>query len=173
MEYTPELIEKISRLEIFSDFDIKDEGQKAILQKVAVLLEPQTYSAGDAIIKEGDLGDSLYILYEGTVQVKRNTPGNEQFAVVNLNAEQNVFFGEVALVDKDTRSASVFALTNCKALRLDGEAFKNLCDAENLLGYHVMYRISRRIAASLRRSNKDMLTLYTALLDEVEGSTDI
>lgn len=106
-------------------------------------------------------------MYEGTVQIRRNTPNNDQFAVVNLTTEQNVFFGEVALIDKDTRSASVIALENCKALRLDGAAFKSLCDKEPVLGYHVMYRISRRIAASLRRSNKEMMTLYEALLDEI------
>lgn len=103
------------------------------------------------------------------MQIKRNTPSEEQFAVVNLSAEQNVFFGEVALIDKDTRSASVYALTNCKTLYINGENFKELCNKNYELGYHVMYRISRRLAASLRRSNKDLMTLYEALLDEVHG----
>ena len=83
--------------------------------------------------------------------------------------EQNVFFGEVALVDKDTRSASIYALTDCQTLKLEGNEFKQLCDAEPLLGYHVMYRISRRIAGALRRSNKDLMLLYEALIDEVHG----
>ena len=39
----------------------------------------------------------------------------------------------------------------------------------SLLGYHVMYRISRRIAGALRRSNKDLMLLYEALIDEVHG----
>ncbi|MCQ2613930.1 MAG: cyclic nucleotide-binding domain-containing protein [Treponemataceae bacterium] len=173
MECTPELIEKLSKVEIFSDFDTTNEIHRKILEKVCVLLEPETFPKGAFIIKEGDLGNSLFILYEGTVQVKRNTPSNEQFAVVNLAAEQNVFFGEVALVDKDTRSASVLALTECRTLRLDGTTFKTLCDEEPILGYRVMYQISRRLAGSLRRSNRDMMTLYAALLDEVEGGSGI
>jgi len=167
MEYTPELIEKLSHLEIFSDLDSKNSEHYELLKKICYLLEPQSYTSGEIIIKEGEVGDSLYILYEGTVQIRRNTPSNDQFAVVNLTTEQNVFFGEVALIDKDTRSASVIALENCKALRLDGIEFKSLCDKEPVLGYHVMYRISRRIASSLRRSNKEMMTLYEALLDEI------
>lgn len=167
MEYTPELINKLSKLEIFSDFDSSNDLHAEILKNVCTLLEPQSFNAGDIIIKEGEIGDSLYILYEGKVQIRRNTPSNDQFAVVNLTTEQNVFFGEVALVDKDTRSASVIALENCKVLRLDGNAFNELCEKEPVLGYHVMYRISRRIASSLRRSNKEMLTLYEALLDEI------
>lgn len=167
MEYKPEIIDKLVHLEIFSDFNAENEEHRRLLQEVCLILDPQSYSAGDIIIKEGDIGNSLYILYEGTVQIRRNTPSNDQFAVVNLTTEQNVFFGEVALIDKDTRSASVIALENCKALKLDGTRFKELCDKEPVLGYNVMYRISKRIAGSLRRSNREMMTLYEALLDEI------
>lgn len=167
MEHSQEIIDKLVHLEIFSDFNSSDEEHRRLLKEVCQLLEPQSYNSGDVIIKEGDTGDTLYILYEGTVQIRRNTPSNDQFAVVNLTTEQNVFFGEVALIDRDTRSASVIAIENCKVLKLDGSRFKELCDKEPVLGYYVMYRISRRIASALRRSNKEMMTLYEALLDEI------
>lgn len=169
MEYKQELIEKLSKLEIFSDLDINSAEHVRLLKRVCEILLPTSFNAGDIIIKEGDIGNSLFILYEGTVQVRRMTPNNEQFAVANLTAAQNVFFGEVALVDKDTRSASVYAMTKCSALKLDGDKFKALCDEEPVLGYNVMYRISRRIASALRRSNKDLMVIYEALIDEVHG----
>lgn len=170
MEATPEIIEKLSQVEIFSDLSQDQEERDRLLNCVCQILEPVKYGAGEIIIKEGDLGDSLYILHEGTVQVRRKTPNDDQFAVANLSADQNVFFGEVALVDKDTRSASVYALTDCKTLKLEGKAFKDLCDSEPILGYHVIFKISRRIAEALRRSNKDLMLLYEALIDEVHGS---
>lgn len=169
MEYKPELIEKICRLEIFSDFDSGNPEHAELLKQVCEKLEPKSFKKGDVIIKEGDIGDSLHILYEGMVQVKRNTPSNDQFAVVNLTADQNVFFGEVALIDKDTRSASVYALSDCRTLCITADDFRELCEKNAVLGYHVMYRISKRIAASLRKSNKDLMILYQALLDEVHG----
>ena len=169
MECKPELIEKLSKIEIFSDLDIHNNEHVRLLEAVCEILEPVAFTAGEIIIREGDLGDSLYILYEGTVQVRRKTPNEDQFAVANLSDHQNVFFGEVALVDKDTRSASVYALTDCNTLKLDGEKFKELCKNEFELGYYVMYRISQRIAGALRRSNKDLMLLYEALLDEVHG----
>ncbi len=169
MEYTNEVIEKLSKLEIFSDFNLENEEHVRLLKAVCEILEPVKFKAGEQIIREGDLGDTLYILYEGTVQVQRRTPNNDQFAVANLTTEQNVFFGEVALVDKDTRSASVYALTDCNTLKLDGAKFKELCDREKEIGYYVMYRISKRIAGALRRSNKDLMLLYEALIDEVHG----
>ncbi|MCR4940782.1 MAG: cyclic nucleotide-binding domain-containing protein [Treponemataceae bacterium] len=169
MEYKRDLIEKLAKLEIFSDLDISKSEHERMLGRVCEILTPTPFEAGAVIIKEGDIGNSLFILYEGSVQVRRMTPNNEQFAVANLSAEQNVFFGEVALVDKDTRSASVYALTKCNTLKLDGDRFKALCEEEPVLGYYVMYRISRRIASALRRSNKDLMVIYEALIDEVHG----
>jgi len=169
LECDIEIVRRLCKLEIFSDFTADNPEHVAILEKVCTRLDKKSYQSGSIILREGDQGDCLHILFEGTVQIKRNTPSDEQFAVVNLSAEQNVFFGEVALVDHDTRSASVYAITNCKTLCLDAESFIALCNEEPLLGYHVMYRISRRIASSLRRSNKDLMTLYEALIDEVHG----
>lgn len=48
--------------------------------------------------------------------------------------------------------------------------FLSLCEKEPRLGYKSIFRIAKRLAGSLRRSNADILTLYEALLDEVEGS---
>ena len=171
METTPEILEKLSALEIFSDFSEKNEENKRILTNVCQILTVQDFSAGETIITEGEEGDALYILFKGKVQVLRNTPGNEQFAVVNLATEQNVFFGEIALIDHDRRSASVRALTDCSTLKLAGQDFINLCEKEPLLGYRALFRIAKRIAASLRRSTKDILTLYEALLDEVDSGS--
>ena len=169
MEATKDVLQKLSNVEIFANLSQAPQEQERLLTRVCEVLEPVKFAVGEVIIKEGEIGDSLYILYEGTVQVRRKTPNDDQFAVANLSADQNVFFGEVALVDKDTRSASVYALTDCQTLKLEGKDFKPLCDAEPILGYHVIYKISRRIAAALRRSNKDLMLLYEALIDEVHG----
>ncbi|MCI5829580.1 MAG: cyclic nucleotide-binding domain-containing protein [Treponema sp.] len=169
MECNKELIEKLCSLEIFSDFSPENPEHVSILEQVCSKLETMSFPKGSVIIKEGDVGDCLHILYEGTVQIKKNTLSADQFAVVNLCSEQNVFFGEVALIDKDTRSASVYALTDCKTLCLDAEGFKEICDKNPLLGYHAMFRISKKIASSLRRSNKDAMVLYQALISEVNG----
>lgn len=169
MECTPELLEHLSKLEIFSDFASGRDQDKRILEKVCKKLEPKDFPAGSIIINEGDDGDILYILFQGVVQVLRNTPGSDRFAVVNLASEQNVFFGEVALIDKDKRSASVVAQTDCRTLTLRGSDFASLCEEEPLLGYKSCFRIAKRLAGSLRRSTSDILTLYDALLDEVEG----
>lgn len=167
MNSTPDIITHIGKLEIFSDFSEPTDENKQLLEKVCAALTEQTFSAGDIIIHEGDVGSSLYILLEGDVQVIRSTPQGESFAVVNLSANQNVFFGEIAIVDHEQRSASVKALTQCRTLVLTAGDFISLCESNPQLGYKTLYRIARRLAGSLRESTRDLLTLYQALLDEV------
>ena len=169
MKPTDEIIERLSQLEIFSDFPATTADNRARLERICAALGQRSFNEGDIIIKEGDEGDVLYILYEGTVQVRRKTPSDDEFAVVNLTKEQNVFFGEVALIDHDKRSASVMALTDCKTLTLTNQDFLELCDKDNLFGYKVLFRIAKRLTASLRRSTSDTLAIYQALIDEVEN----
>ncbi len=170
MNISEEILERLSHIELFSDFNnIHDSNTRRVLTKLASCLSIENIKSGQIIISEGLEGDALYILYEGKVQVLRNTLSNEPFAVVNLSAEQNIFFGEIALIDNDTRSASVKALTDCRVLRLTGKDFISLCEEEYIFGYKVMFRIAARLAQSLRRSTSDALTLYQALLDEVAG----
>ena len=96
-------------------------------------------------------------------------PSNDEFAVVNLTKEQNVFFGEVALIDHDKRSASVVALTDCKTLTLTSDDFISVCETDPYFGYKVLLRIAKRLSGSLRRSTSDTLAIYQALIDEVEN----
>ena len=73
MEFRSDIIEKLPKLEIFSDFTEKTEDSTRILKKICSSLEVKDFAKGEVIINEGDLGDTLYILHTGRVQVKRNT----------------------------------------------------------------------------------------------------
>lgn len=145
MKPTDEIVERLSQLEIFSDFPATTAENRARLERICAALGQKSFDEGDIIIREGDEGDVLYILYEGTVQVRRKTPSEDEFAVVNLTKEQNVFFGEVALIDQDKRSASVMALTDCKTLTLTNEDFIKLCEEDSYFGYKVLFRIAKRL----------------------------
>ncbi len=169
MDSTPELLNRLRKIEIFSDFSSKTKKNDQILSEICSIMSLEYFSAGDVIISEGDFGDSLHILAEGKVQVMRNTLQNERFAVVNLSAEHNVFFGEMALINHSQRSASVVALTPCKTFVICGSSYIELCEREPFFGYKSLHRIGNRLVSSLQRANNDVMTLYQALVDEVDN----
>ncbi|MCG8568770.1 MAG: cyclic nucleotide-binding domain-containing protein [Spirochaetes bacterium] len=165
MENHDEVLEKLKKIVLFSDF-VEDNDR---LLKVLQSMKKQKFYAGEIIIEEGDIGDRLYILYKGTVRILRKTLNNEQYTVAILNSDMNIFFGEIALIDNDKRSATVLTETNCETLYIDSSNFSRLCEEDPFMGYKITTHIAKRLSAGLRKMNKDVVTLYQALIDEVEG----
>lgn len=156
-------IERIRKIVIFSDF-AKDEVR---LARIAAKLKVKRHAAGSAIIAEGEEGDTLYILNSGNVRILRNTLSGETFALVNLNADANVYFGEIALIDNDRRSATVMALSDCETLTLARSDYLALCEEDPVIGYRLTFQLALKLGAALRKSNKDMIMMYQALVDEI------
>lgn len=163
------VLPKILNIELFSDFKADDENDRRVLKIVYENMVLKHYKKGDVIIKEGDYGDLFFILYSGSVQVLRDTPAGDKIALANLSSDMNIFFGETALISKDTRSATVKASTDCTAIALSSKKFLAICDKEPLLGYRVVLHLARRMSQTIRNTNNDKAALYEALFNEIEN----
>jgi glucose-6-phosphate 1-dehydrogenase len=94
------------------------QGQdKVCLDNLAMMLRPRTCSAGEIFIREGEMGQEMYFICRGEVEV-RNRAGT-----VDLIRREGEFVGELSLVQKQTRNASVCARTPCDLFVLDKKDF--------------------------------------------------
>ena len=84
------------------------------------------FKKGDDIIKEGAVGNSAYIIEQGTVEVSKLTPHGDKQVLGVL--EKSEIFGEMGLIDGLPRSASVKALENCVVSVCSKETFNYLAD---------------------------------------------
>lgn len=94
--------------------------------KIADVMESQKFKAGDIIIKQGDVIDSgsfVYFLITGTCSISVNANGTEK---VVKEIAAGACFGEVALITKEPRNATVAASSNVVAGVLDVNAFERL-----------------------------------------------
>lgn len=162
-----EVLPKLLKIQLFADFKKDNENDMRILRLVHSELKLHSFKAGDEIIKEGEKGESFYILTSGSVQVFRNTMAGDRIALADLSADMGIFFGEAALIGTDKRGATVVATTDCKTCEITGKRFKELCEKEPVLGYRVMLSLARRLTVTIKKANSDMETLYDALFDEV------
>ena len=169
MNSTPELLEKLRKIEIFQDFAEDTEANNKILEKLCDIMVYLEFKKGDVILKEGDHGETLHILAEGNVNILRTTMQGENFLVAKLLAEYNVFFGEMCLISKSERSATVAAATDCKTLMITSKDYLDLCESEPVFGFKSLKRMTVRIINMLQKTNNDVKVLYQALLDEVEN----
>ena len=100
------------------------------------------FENGDAIIKQGDVGDVFYVLVEGTATViQEKVLGAPQTAVQLAELPKGCVFGEMALFLDQPRGASIYATSSpCVALVLDKVGFMRVIGNEqsnNLLSAHI------------------------------------
>ncbi|MBN2546290.1 MAG: cyclic nucleotide-binding domain-containing protein [Spirochaetes bacterium] len=160
-----EVLERLKTISLFKDF-IDDINR---LNKVINYLKFEKYKSGSIIINEGELGNKLFILHSGTVRILKKTLNNDKYTVTLLSDKNNIFFGEIALIDSDKRSATVAAETDCIVFSFDRNNFIQLCEVDSLMAYKITLQIAKKISISLRKMNEDVVTLFEALVNEVKG----
>jgi CRP/FNR family transcriptional regulator, cyclic AMP receptor protein len=115
---------------------------KATLFDVARKAEEVTYPPGAIVVQEGDPGDALYVIAEGTVEV--HTHGR---VVAKMTAGD--FFGEISLFDGEPRSATIVAVDDLVLLKISS------ADYEALLALPYVARAALRSLAERVREAHD------------------
>ena len=163
------VIEKLKRIELFQG--VKDDEER--LSELANIVSVRQCNAGEDIIAEGEAGSELFILNKGTVDVKKRTLDNDFYTIVTLTDEEDVFFGELALMDEERRSASVTANTRCEFLVIKRDDFIRLGEEDPWLGLSVTRAIGRALSRRLRKTDDDLIVLFEALVGEVAESGNL
>ncbi|HSB61543.1 MAG TPA: cyclic nucleotide-binding domain-containing protein [Vicinamibacteria bacterium] len=96
---------------LFRDFSVDE--MVAVIHGLNLL----SFKRGDVILREGDAGDSLYMLTSGMVRAFRKDGSGRQVRLADLR--EGAFFGEGSILTGGPRTATVAALTPCELLELD------------------------------------------------------
>lgn len=161
-----ETIEKFSKVSLFRA--IKD--QVGALHEIARLFSTIRCEEGRAVITEGETGDSMYIIKSGTVEIVKKTKQGDPYTVAEMSSEKNMFFGEMALIDRDKRSAGVLCKTACEFYVLTREDFLRLGDNHPSIGLALTRELAEIVCDRLRKANGDVIMLFDALVSEVAES---
>jgi len=158
------IIKKIGEVSFFATF--RDDVE--VMHKIASMTRPRTFKKGKTIINEGDYGDELFILLSGAIDILKKTLQNERYLVTTLNADMGgINVGELALIDNDQRSASVVAKTDCETLVICRDDFNRFGNENPAIGLEVTRALARQLSAKLRKTNADVITLFSALVEEI------
>lgn len=113
------------------------------------------YEDHEVVFRQGDVGNCMYVIQSGEVEIFREEAGRE----VRLRLlGANEFFGEMALVNHATRSASVRAVGRTKILTVDKRTFLRRVHEDPSLAYRIMERMSHDI----RRLSEEVARLKVA-----------
>lgn len=105
----------------------------------------KSYKTGDIIFKQGDPGLMMYVVKEGTVELRAE-------GVLLEIVEPGHIFGEMALIEGSTRSATAVAASDCKVVPLDQDKFMFMVQQTPYFAIEVLKIMARR----LRTANHEL-----------------
>jgi CRP-like cAMP-binding protein len=97
---------------------------------------------GEVIVRQGEVGDCMFVIQDGQVEVIKEDHGAE---VLLGTMSSGDFFGEMALVDREVRSATVRALGPARVLTVDKRTFLRRVHEDPSLAFRIVQKLSRRI----------------------------
>ena len=116
----------------------------------------RVYKLGEVIFSQGDLGDEMYLVQSGAVEYSYRQGDSEAVLTV---LEQGDFFGEMAVVDIDPRSATARAFRNTQVVIVTKEALVRIFDRHPELMTLVTLNIARVLSQRLRSIDEDLAAL--------------
>lgn len=136
------ILEKIPLFE-----DLTEESSNIISSKITLEYYPKNH----LIFSEGDEGDAMYIIKNGSVKIFRGPAEypdeQEEVAVLNNNA----FFGEMALVSDKPRNASAKTIEDSEIFRLKKDDFYNLVTNNPSLAEQISSEFISRVKENMRK----------------------
>jgi len=102
----------------------------------------KSYSDGEVITRQGDVGDCMYVVQQGKVQVLLEKDSVETPLRVATEGE---FLGEMAIFDHEERSATLRALGDARLLTIDKKNFLKRIHKDPSLAYRLVQTMSKRV----------------------------
>lgn len=154
------ILEKLKSIPFLQSF--KRDYLSEILAKSRI----RQYNEDELIIPEGQYDKSIYILITGEIKVMKQ---GQELARMKHSGD---IFGELAMINDDVRSASVYAHQLSHCLIIDTSTFNSMNDEEKAAIYSVIYRIFAEILADRLRDTSEELARTQDELKQTKEALD-
>ncbi|MBU1101325.1 MAG: cyclic nucleotide-binding domain-containing protein [Bacteroidetes bacterium] len=149
--------------DVFKSMPTFEKLSKSQINNLTKLTHNRFYETGEYIFHQGDPGIGLYVIREGEVSISQSTPENIEYDLIKFN--RGDFFGEMALLDNERRSASAIATRDSTLAVLFKPDLDEFINRYPKVGVEIMKGMAQIIATRLRNVNQEYLALYTKMVD--------
>ncbi len=133
----------------FASIDLLADLEPAVRKKVALQCSWRRYASGEQIIDRQSEATDIFFVIEGSVRVVNYSYSGREVTFDDL--ESGSYFGELAAIDGEPRSASVMAITPCYIACMSQERFLSLLEQYPAIALNLMRGLTRVIRASTLR----------------------
>jgi CRP-like cAMP-binding protein len=127
----------LKNIEIFADLSVNE------LAAVASVTEEAAFDEMEMVFREGDVGDTLFLILEGEVAVIKDCNSEREFELDRIG--RGDYFGEMALFGDDHRSATIRVKKNARFLTLNKQELQEIVREYPQIALHVCRVLSMRI----------------------------
>ncbi|MHB1947806.1 MAG: patatin-like phospholipase family protein [Gammaproteobacteria bacterium] len=158
-----EFIDALKSLSLFKD--LSDAERKNIADQIEI----EQFPANSVIVREGDYGDKVYFIMEGTAEVYILDKEGKEHTITTLS--EGNYFGELAVLVDGFRNNSVKAKTLCKLLSLTKDKFNTLISSNLLVSVALNKALSQRLGETLHlmSAKKANIVILMILSDQAEA----
>ncbi len=114
-------------------------------------LERKSFAENTHVFHEGDPGDGLFVVAVGAVKIAKNIDGTNEKVLAGFAEKE--FFGELALLDGKSRSASAIATRASVLLKISAENFNKLMTESPFAALKIVSQIACHLSMRLRDTN--------------------
>ena len=143
MAATGEIAGLLGRVPLFEQLETTE------LESVARVAVPRSFPRGVRVFHEGDSSDACYIVRSGDLRVTREHPDGRAIALATLG--QGDIFGELAMLDGGTRSASVETLSESELLALPAADMRRVIAGHGEIAAKLIVALTRRLRETNER----------------------
>ena len=97
------------------------------------------------VVRQGEIGDNIFAIQEGELEVIKERQGGGEIRVAVLHAGD--IFGEMAILEKEQRNATVRTLTDARLLTVDKKTFMSRVHEDPSLAFNILRMMAKRIRA--------------------------
>jgi len=121
------------------------------------------YKKGTFLVKEGEKIPKAFILLKGKIAVIKKTRNNKDYVVAHINADKDVIFNEISLIDERESTSTLKVLEDSEIVEIDRDKFFRFIDENYKIGVKILKEMLFNCATHLRKRDKDIITLFDTI----------
>jgi SulP family sulfate permease len=139
------------------EIDFLQGRKEETLREVLACAEERSYEPGERIFRQGDGGDEIFLVRRGRVRIALDMGRAQPYHIATVG--RGDFFGDIAFLDRGTRSADAVALTRTDLLVLSRSRFDAVAERHPRLGRQFFAGLARLLAIRLRQADREIRAL--------------
>jgi len=169
----PDQVDVRGRLRLLAGSAMFSGLPQSLLLRLAVSMTARDYARGASVFRQGDDATAMFAVMAGQVRITVGCADGRGHVLRTL--QQGAFFGEIAVLDGQHRTADAIAATKCRLLLLDRHHVLQLIEQQPRVAIQVMAALCERLRATSAQMEgllfQSLSTRLAALLLELTGSS--